>query len=73
MSQRIVNSTTFTFMRSSAQNKSLVSTLSISAGLNGTVVQCIEVRDSVTSASTTINVIDVHNCELDDIHCADIQ
>ena len=60
MSQRIINSTTFTFMRSSAQNRSLVSTLSIdsvSTGLNETLVRCREVGGSMTSASTTIHII----------------
>ena len=59
MSQREVNSTTFTFMRSSAQYGSLNSTLSIdsvSIGLNRTIVQCIEVGGSMTSASTTIHI-----------------
>ena len=59
MSQRLVNSTTFIFMRSSAQNRPLVSTLSIdsvSTGLNGTVVHCVEVGGSMASASTTIQI-----------------
>ena len=55
-----VNSTTFTFTRSSAQGDlPLISTLSIgsvSIGLNGTVVHCMEVGGSMTSASTTIQI-----------------
>jgi hypothetical protein len=57
MSQRVVNSTTFTFIRSSAQNRPLVSTLSIdsvSAGLNGTEVCCVEVGGSMASALSAI-------------------
>jgi hypothetical protein len=60
MSQRVINSTTFIFMRSSAQNGPLVSTLSIdsvSIGLNGTVVRCVEVGGSMASASSTIHII----------------
>ena len=59
MSQRIVNSTTFTFIRSSAQNQPLVSTLSIdsvSTGLNETVVHCLEIGGSMASASATIQI-----------------
>jgi hypothetical protein len=62
MSQRVVNSTTFTFMRSSAQNRPLVSTLSIdsvSAGLNGALVHCMEIGGSMASASTTIDIVEV--------------
>ena len=67
MTQRTVNSTTFTFMRSSAQGASpLISTLSInsvSVSLNGTVVRCMEVG-SVTSDSTTIYIIELSNSEI---------
>ena len=63
MSQRIVNSATFNFVRSSAQStQPLVSTLSIDSvnmGLNGTEVHCSEVGGSMTSASTTIQIIDM--------------
>ena len=59
------HNTTFTFTRSSAQHASpLISTLSIdsvSFGLNGTVVQCMDVMNPTTSASTTIQVIDISN------------
>ena len=55
-----VNSTMLTFTRSSAQGDlPLISTLSIdsvSIGLNGTVVYCMEVGGSMTSASTTIQI-----------------
>ena len=47
LTQRIINSTTYIFMRSSAQFASpLISTLSndsVSIGLNGTVVHCMDV------------------------------
>ena len=68
ISQRVINSTTFTFMRSSAQNGPLISTLSIdsvSIGLNGTVVRCVEVGGSMlSSASTIIHIIGGINSEL---------
>jgi hypothetical protein len=67
MSQRVINSTTFTFMRNSAQNGPLVSTLSIdsvSIGLNGTVVHCMEIGGSMASASTIIQIINVSQSEL---------
>ena len=57
-----VASATFTYTRSSAQGVSpLISTLSIdsvSIGLNGTIVCCSDVANSLTSASTTIQIID---------------
>ena len=64
-----VNSTTFTFMRSSARGASpLTSTLSIdsvSIGLNGTVVHCREEEGSMpASESTTIQVFDANSSEL---------
>ena len=62
---------TFTFMRISARNAvPLVSTLSIdsvSIGLNGTVVNCTDTRnreESLTSASTTIQIVDTSQGEL---------
>ena len=68
MTQRIVNSATLTFMRTSAQGATpLVSTLSIdsvSIGLNETVVNCSEVGGSMSSASTTIKIIDTSQSEL---------
>ena len=64
ISHRVVNSATFTFMRSSAQGASpLISTLSIDSvniGLNGTVVNCSDVPNLIKSASTTIHVIDAN-------------
>ena len=64
LTQITINSTTFNFVRSSAQNKSLVSTLfinSTSIYLNGTVVHCSDAVNPMTSASTTIQIIDVNN------------
>ena len=62
-----VNSTTFTLTRNSHQGAlTLIVTLSIdsvSIGLNGTVVNCVDTRNSTTSASTTIQVIDTSNSE----------
>ena len=63
---------TFTFMRMSAQfSLPLISTLSIdsvSIGLNGSVVNCMDGRDRVTnrlmSASTTIQIIDTSQSKL---------
>ena len=59
-----VASVTFTYARTSAQRTSpLVSTLSIdsvSVGLNGTVVNCSDVSNPMTSASTTIEIIDTN-------------
>ena len=67
MSQRAMNSATFTFMRISTQGASpLISTLSIdsvSIGLNGTVVHCSDVANPMTSASTTIQIIDTSQGE----------
>ena len=64
MSQRVVNTATFIFLRTSVQGASpLASTLSIdsvSIGLNGTVVSCSEVGGSMTSASTTLHIIDAN-------------
>ena len=68
--ERIINSTTFTFTRTSAQGDSpLISTLSIesvSIGLNGTVVRCVDAsaNSTMTSASTTIQIIDISNSKL---------
>jgi hypothetical protein len=57
-----VNSTTFTLIRNSSQNiLPLIVTLSINsviAGLNGTIVSCINEANSSLSASTTIQIID---------------
>jgi hypothetical protein len=62
-----VNSTTITWTRNSSQNVlPLIVTLSIdsvSIGLNGTVVNCMEVGGSMVSASTTIQIIDTSNGE----------
>ena len=62
--ERTVNSTVFIFRRVSAQGSSpLISTLSInsvSSGLNGVVVHCMDATNSMASApvSTTIHIID---------------
>ena len=64
MSRRVENFATFIFMRSSAQGASpLISILSIDSvgiGLNGTVVRCSDVANPITSASTTIHIIDAN-------------
>ena len=66
MTEESVNSTTFTFMRTSAQFASpQISTLSIdsvSSGLNGTVVNCMDVYNPVSSTST-IQVIGISHSE----------
>ena len=57
-----VNSTTFTLIRNSSRNVlPLIVTLSIdsvSIGLNGTAVNCVDPGNSMTSASTIIQIID---------------
>ena len=64
MSERVVNSATFSFMRSSSEDSlPLVSTLSIdsvSIGLNGTVVRCSNIADPSILSSTTIQIIDIN-------------
>ena len=67
----VKNLATFTFVRTSAQGElPLISTLSIdsvSIGLNGTVVHCMDTRnkeENMTSASTTIQVVDTNQSEL---------
>ena len=68
MRQRTINSSTFTFVTSSAPGaSSLISTLSIdsvSIGLNGTVVQCADVANPMTPASTIIQIIGTTQSEL---------
>ena len=63
-----LDSATITFMRISAQEASpLITSLSIdsvSSGLNGTVVRCSDARNPMTSASTTIQIIDTSQSEL---------
>ena len=63
MAHTVVNSSTFTFSRISAQGAApLISTLSIDSvniGLNGTVVQCSDVVNTTVSALTTIQIIDI--------------
>ena len=63
MSQREVDSATLTFMRTSIQfAPPLISTLyidSVSIDLNGTVVNCSDVSNPTTSASTTIQIVDI--------------
>ena len=58
----IVNSTTFTFMRTSGQGSSpLISTLvinSVNSELSGTVVNCEDVGTSMT-AFTTVHILDL--------------
>jgi hypothetical protein len=63
-----VNSTTFTLIRNSNQYNSqpLIVTLSIdsvSAGLNGTIVNCMDPGNPMSVASTTIQIIDTSNGE----------
>ena len=59
-----INLTIFTFMRISTQGPPpLITRLSIdsvSIGLNGTVVRCSDVADPMTSASTTIEIVDAN-------------
>ena len=63
LSRRVVNSTTFTFMRrSDVDTLSLISVLSIdsvSIGLNGTVVRCFVPANQTISASTTIQIVNL--------------
>ena len=63
--ERVVNSTTFTITRTSAQGESpLISALSIDSvniSLNGTVVNCMDANSEMVSASTTIQIIDTSN------------
>ena len=72
--ERIINSTKFTFTRTSEDVLPLISTLSIdsvSIGLNGTVVRCSNASNPMTSASTTIQIIDTSQSELanlDQVH-----
>ena len=67
MSQRVVNSSTFTFMRTSGQGDSpLITTVSIdsvSIGLNRTVVKCTDSGNEMTLASSTIQIIDTSQSE----------
>ena len=60
VAERVVNSSTFVFTRTSAEGASpLVSILSIdsvSIGLNGTVVNCSDIANPMTSVSTTIYI-----------------
>jgi hypothetical protein len=62
-----VNSTTFTLIRNSSQNVlPLIATLfidSVGAGLNGTVVNCLDPGNSMSAASTAIQIIDTSNGE----------
>ena len=65
LTRMVVNDTSFTFMRTSARNDTpLVSTLAInstSIDLNGTVVRCMDANNPMTSASTTIQIMDLDN------------
>ena len=64
----MVNSTLFTFTRTSAQGASPLSstftTDSVSNGLNGTVVECLEADGPMAAESTLILIIDINHCEL---------
>ena len=61
MSRTIVNSSTFTFKRISAQDDLPLNTTlsidSVSIGLNGAVVRCADLANPMTSASATISII----------------
>ena len=61
--QIIVNSAIFSFVRNLVPGASLlISTLSIdsvSIGLNGTVVHCRDASNPMTSASTTIQIMNI--------------
>jgi hypothetical protein len=65
VAQRVVNSSTFIFTRTSTQLTSpLVSILSVdlvSIGLNGTVVRCSDIANPMASASITIYIISAAN------------
>ena len=67
MSQRVVNSATFTFTRTSGLGDlPLISTVSIdsvSIGLNGTVVKCTDSGNEMTLASSIIQIIDTSQSE----------
>ena len=68
MTERVVNYATFTFVRNSTQGDlPLISVLfvdSVSTGLNGTVVHCTDLTNQMTSASTTIQIIDISQSKL---------
>ena len=67
MIQTTTNSIVFTFTRISTQGASpLVTTLSVDSvgtDLNGTVVNCTDVANTMTSASTTFQIIDSNQSE----------
>ena len=67
-STTMVNSTLFTFTRTSAQGASPLSSIfttdSVSNGLNGTVVECLEADGPMAAGSTLILIIDINHCEL---------
>ena len=71
--ERIINSTTFTFSSTSAEDDlPLISMLAInstSIKLNGTVVHCMDAVNAMSSASTTIQIIDTSNGE---VGCANL-
>ena len=68
MIQTRVDSVMVTFTRASSQGTSpLTSTLSIDSvntNLNGSVIRCMDVGNPVSSASTTIQIIDSNQSEL---------
>ena len=67
-----INSATITYSRTSAQGAlPLVSTLSIDSvniDLNGTVIQCSDVSNPMSLASTTVIIIDTSQSELPSNH-----
>ena len=71
--ERIINSTIFTFSSTSAEDDlPLISMLAInstSTKLNGTVVHCMDAVNAMSSASTTIQIIDTSNGE---VGCANL-
>ena len=68
MIQTTANNIVFTFTRVSTQGASpLVTTLSVDSvgtDLNGTVVNCTDLANTMTSATTTIQIIDSNQSEL---------
>ena len=63
MEQIVVNSTTFTFMRTSSQGSLPLNTIlsidSIRFALNGVVVRCYDPFNLTVSVSTTIYIIEI--------------
>ncbi len=65
IAQKVMNSSTFTFTRTSTTRVlpliSMLSIDSVSIGLNGTVVNCSDVANPMISSSTTIYIISAAN------------